>query len=180
MTCGASRASSTGIAVRAVDVDRCRATVTLDEPLRRSFGTWLGGKEVALLHSCVLQSGHHGDHLAAADPDGRRWWFRWDDSGLRLGGDGSHPERRGGLEGSPRHARSATRSSGASAAASTAISMTPPPRWGRHASDARAPYRSPESRSPTEALWALVTAIERLADVIAAASAPTNSNGQAS
>src|SRR5271167_4283239 len=162
MTCGASRASSTGIAVRAVDVDRCRATVTLHEPLRRSFGAWSGGKQVALVHSCVLQGGHHGEHLAAADPDGGRCWFRWDDSGLRLGSDGSHLERRGDLAGSPRHARSATRSSGATAAASTAIPMTPPPRWAPHASDARAPYRSPESRSPTEALWALVTALGRL------------------
>src|SRR6516225_3779242 len=48
---------------------------------------------------------------------------------------------------------------------------TPPPRRGRHAADSYAPYRSPEPRSPTEALWAIATALERLADFIAAASA---------
>jgi hypothetical protein len=162
-----------------VDVDRCRATVNLHEPLRRSFSTWLGGNEVAEVHSCVLQGGHHGEHLAAADPGGGRCWFRWDDSGFSLGSDGSHLKRRGGLAGSPRHAGSAATSSGASAAASTTIPTAPPPRRGRHASDASGPYRSSESRSPTEALWALATAIGRLADVIAAASAPTNPNGQA-
>jgi hypothetical protein len=145
-----------------VDVDRCRATVTLHEPLRRSFSTWLGANEVAEVHSCVLQGRHHGEHLAAAAPDGGQCWFRWDDSGFRLGSDGSH-----------------LTSNGAGAAASTTIPTAPLARRGRHASDAGAPDRSSESRSPTEALWALATAIGRLADVIAAASAPTNSNGQA-
>jgi hypothetical protein len=163
-----------------VDVDRCGATVTLHDPLRRSFGTWLGGKQVAPVHSCVLQGGHHGEHLAAADPDGGQCWFRWDDSGVRLAGAGPPLKQGGGIAGSPRHARCSARSNGASASASTTIPTAQPQIRGLHAADASAPDGSPESRSPTEALWALATALGRLADVIAAASAPTNSNGQAS
>jgi hypothetical protein len=32
-------------------VDECRATVFLHEPLRRSLAMWLGGKEVASMHT---------------------------------------------------------------------------------------------------------------------------------
>ena len=150
--------------------DRCRATVTLHEPLRRSFGTWLGGKEVASAHRCRIQGAHHGEHLAAADSGGKDGWFRWDDSGVRVGGaEGSDRGRRTGLAGSPRHAASAAQSSGARSAVSTTNAAAPPPKAGRHASDATVPAWSPESRSPTEALWALTTALARLADVIAAA-----------
>jgi hypothetical protein len=170
--CGPFRGWSTGIAVRAMDADRCRATVTLDEPLRRSLGSWSGETGLAHVHSCVLQGSHHGQHRAMANPDDRRGWFRWDDLGFRLGvADASRRAQRGDQERSPRHAGSAARSSGAGSAAATTNLTTPRPRRGRHAADANAPYRSPEPRSPTGALWAIATALERLADVIAAASA---------
>ena len=170
--CGPFRGWSTGIAVRAMDADRCRATVTLDEPLRRSLGSWSRVTELAHVHSCVLHGGHHGQHRAMANPNDARCWFRWDDSGFRLGiADASHRAQWGGQEQSPRHAGSAARSSGASSAAATTNLTTPRPRRGRHAADANAPDRSPEPRSPTEASWAIATALERLADVIAAASA---------
>jgi len=166
------RGWSTGIVVRAMDADRCRATVTLDEPLRRSLSSWSGGTEFAHVHGCVLHGGHHGQHRAMAKPDDGRCWFRWDDSGFRLGiADASHRAQWGGQEPSPRHAGSTARSSDASSAAATTNLTTPPPRRGRHAADSYAPYRSPEPRSPTEALWAIATALERLAGFIAAASA---------
>jgi hypothetical protein len=170
--CRPFRGRSTGIAVRAMNADRCRATVTLDEPLRRSLGSWSGGTELAQVHGCVLHGGHRGQHRAMANPDDRRCWFRWDDSGFRLGlADASHRAQGGGQEPSPRHAGFAARSSDARSAAATTNLTASSPRRGRHAADSYAPYRSPQPRSPTEASWAIATALERLADVIAVASA---------
>ncbi len=157
-----------------MDADRCRATVTLDEPLRRSLASWSGRTALAHVHGCVLRGGHHGKHRAMANPEDERCWFRWDDTGFRLGiADASHRAPWGGQHQSPRHADFAARSSHAGSAAGTTNLTTPPPRRGRHAADANAPYRAPQPRSPTEALWAIAAALQRLADFIAAASAST-------
>jgi hypothetical protein len=153
-----------------MDTSRCCETVTLHDPLRRSFGSWMGGREVASVHLCTLDEGHRAEHLAAADGSGQGW-FRWDESGFRVGvaevPDGGG---RGGLAGLPRLAGS-VEPSGGSEGSSTAR-PTPPPKGGHHASDAAV---SSGLRSPVEALWALAAAIARLADVIVGASGGTAS-----
>ncbi len=164
--------TSAEIAVKPMDAERCRATVTLNEPLRRSLGLWSGATEFAHVHGCVLHGGPHGQHRALANPEDGRCWFRWDDTGFRLGiADAAHRVQWGGQQQSPRHAGSAAGSDSARLATVTTNLTTPPPRRGRHAADANAPYRAPQPRSPTAALWAIATALERLADFIAAASA---------
>ena len=171
--CGPVRGWSTGIAVRAMDADRCRATVTFDEPLRRSLGSWSGRTELAHVHGCVLHGGHHGQHRATANPDDGRCWFRWDDSGFRLGiADASHRAQWDGQHQCP-DTRVSLLSQVAPNSAAATTNLTPSPRRERHAADANAPYRSPQPRSPTAALWAIAAALQRLADFIAAASAQT-------
>jgi hypothetical protein len=151
--------------------DRCSATVTLDEPLRRSLSAWAGGQEVAWVHSCALQDRHPGTHRAVSDTGrGEHLGFRWDDSGFRLGAPAEAPERgqHDGSAGSPQHAGRVTGSSGANSAAPTTKPVAPPPHAGHLAG--RPLAGPPESGSLTQALWALITALSRLAYVTAAAS----------
>ncbi len=54
-----------------MNVDQCRATVFLHEPLRQSLATWLGGKEVASMQRCALNGGHRGEHLGSPDAEGK-------------------------------------------------------------------------------------------------------------
>jgi len=125
---------------------------------------WLGGQEVPLVHRCALRVGQHSEHHAAVDAGGAlRCSFRWDESGFRFGHAAEAANR-----GPPRRATSATESGGANSARS-ATKPTTQPRHRRHDADALS-VRSPESRSPTQALWALTAALARLSDVIAAAS----------
>ena len=149
-----------------MNVDQCRATVFLHEPLRQSLATWLGGKEVASMQRCALEGGHRGEHLGFPDAEGKGS-FRWDECGVHIG---SAQGRRGGLFGSLSEAAST-----ASAAAPT--STTRRPRGGRHAADASAPHE-PDRRSPTHALWALTAAVERLTDSITAAGDRRAPNGR--
>jgi hypothetical protein len=161
------------IAGRAMD-SRCCATVTLHDPLRRSLGMWLGGREVPSVHFCTLDEGHRGEHLAAAGGGGQGW-FRWDESGFRIGARVPQPEWPSDLAASPRLAGPVVESSGAGSESSrNARPMPPPPKGGRHALDAT---ESQELRLPDEALWALAAAVVRLADVIVAASGRTDSGG---
>jgi hypothetical protein len=153
---------------------RCCATVTLHDPLRRSFSSRMGGREVASVQSCTLEEGHRGEHLAAADGGGQGW-FRWDESGFRVGA--KVPEGRGAGKppASPWLAGPAVKSSGAGSEGSSTANPTTPPKSGRHAYDAAV---SSGLRSPVEALWALAAAIARLADVIVAVSGGTDSGGR--
>jgi hypothetical protein len=143
-----------------MNVDRCRATVFLHEPLRQSLATWLGGEEVASMQRCALNGGHRGEHLGSPDAEGKAS-FRWDECGFHIG---SAQGQRGGLFVSRPESASAAR-----AAASTAMSTTTRPTGGRHhAADADPPDES-NRRSQTQALWALTAAVERLTDVVSAA-----------
>jgi hypothetical protein len=148
--------------------DRCRATLTLHDPLRRSFGTWLGGEEVASEQRCTLKGGHPGEHLGAAAPTGRGCWFRWDDSGFHLVDVAGrrHRQRREAAE-PARNGRWADQSAAVSAS-SRGRPRRQRRREGRHAADTSSSVPSPESESTTQALWALTAAVERLADLIAA------------
>jgi hypothetical protein len=146
--------------VKPMNVDQCRATVFLHEPLRQSLATWLGGKEVASMQRCALNGGHRGEHLGSPDAEGKAS-FRWDECGFHIG---SAQGQRGGLFASRPESASTAR-----AAASTAMSTTTRPTGGRHyAADADPPDDS-NRRSQTHALWALTAAVERLTDVVSAA-----------
>jgi hypothetical protein len=138
-----------------MNVDQCRATVFLHQPLRQSLATWLGGKEVASMQRCALDGGHRGEHLGFPDAEGRGS-FRWDECGIHIG---SAQGQQGGLFASWPEATSTAR------AASTGMSPTTRPTAGRHAADADGPDE-PNRRSPTQALWALTVAVERLTDVV--------------
>ncbi len=139
-----------------MNVDQCRATVFLHEPLRQSLATWLGGKEVASMQRCTLDGGHLGEHLGFPDAEGKGS-FRWDECGFHIGS--AHGQR--GKQSWPE-------ASTARAAASTAMATTTRPTGGRHAAHADAPDE-PSTRSPAQALWALTAAVERLTDVVSAA-----------
>jgi hypothetical protein len=156
-----------------MNVDQCRATVFLHEPLRRSLGRWLGGKDVASMQRCALEGGHLGEHLGVPDPAGRGW-FRWDEFGFHIGSAErrDYGEREGTLG-----ARSPA-DFVATSTVPTGESTTTRPKGGRHAADPNASADEPNTRSPTQALWALTAALERLADVISAAWDRPNSNGQ--
>jgi hypothetical protein len=147
-----------------MNVDQCRATVFLHEPLRQSLATWLGGKEVASMQRCALEGGHRGEHLGLPDAEGKGS-FRWDECGVHIG---SAHGQRGGLFGS---------ASEAVFTAKAAASTTARPTGGRHAADASASDQL-DRRSPTQALWALTAAVERLTDSISAAGDRSFSHGQ--
>ena len=158
---------------RPMNVDQCRATVFLHEPLRRSLGRWLGGKDVASMQRCALEGGHWGEHLGVPDPAGRGW-FRWDEFGLHIG---SAERRDYGERGGTLGARSPA-DFVATSTVPTGESTTTRPKGGRHAADPNASADEPNTRSPTQALWALTAALERLTDVISAACDRPNSNGR--
>jgi hypothetical protein len=154
-------------------VDECRATVFLHEPLRRSLARWLGGKEVASMQRCALGVGHLDEHLGVPDPAGRGW-FRWDECGFHIG---SAEKRDYGQRGGTLGSRSAA-DFAAMSTVPAAESTTMRPKGGRHAADPNASADEPNSRSPTQAIWALTAALERLTDVISAACDRANSNGR--
>jgi hypothetical protein len=158
---------------RPMNVDQCRATVFLHEPLRRSLAGWLGGNDVASMQRCALGGGHLGQHLGVPDP-ARRGWFRWDEFGFHIG---SAERRDYGQRGGTLGPRS-TADFAAMSAVPTGKSTTAGPKGGRHAADPNASADEPNTRSPTQALWALTAALERLTDVISAACDSRNSNGQ--
>jgi len=143
-----------------MNVDQCRATVFLHEPLRQSLATWLGGKEVASMQRCALNRGHRGEHLGRPDAEGKAS-FRWDECGFHLG---SAQGQRGKLFASRPESASTAR-----AAASTAMSTTTRPTGGRHHAGGADPPDESNRRSQIQALWALTAAVERLTDVVSAA-----------
>ncbi|MGV0853189.1 hypothetical protein [Mycolicibacterium phlei] len=80
-----------------MDVDRCRATVFLQEPLRRSLAAKLGG-EVVSMQRCILAEGHADAHCGVPAADGRPL-LRWEGRGIRFSettyGDNAAPGRNG-------------------------------------------------------------------------------------
>jgi len=153
-----------------MNVHQCRATTFLHEPLRRSLATWLGGAEVGSMQRCALEEGHQSEHVGLPDAAGRGR-FRWDQYGFHIGStEGSdHGEGR-----TPFRSRQDT-DFAAMFVAPPGKSTTTRPKGGRHAADAHRSVDAPNTRSPTEALWALTAAVERLADLIAADRHPPNS-----
>jgi hypothetical protein len=150
---------------RPLEQGRCTGTIALGEWLSRSLANRLSRDGLPDSYCCALGSEHRGAHHAAIDRGGNEpYWFRWDEWGIRIGADnhGSRPNR--GAERPPwiRHRRSAGLADEVSDAPTMLI---PPVRVDSYAprGSARNPVPSP---SHTEALWALVAAINGLADSI--------------
>lgn len=153
-----------------MNVHQCRATTFLHEPLRRSLATWLGGEAVGSMQRCTLEEGHQSEHVGVPDAAGRGR-FRWDQYGFHIGStEGSDR----GESPTPFRSRQDT-DFAAMFVAPPGKSTTKRPKRGRHAADADASVDKPNTRSPTQALWALTAAVERLADLISADRNPPNS-----
>jgi hypothetical protein len=149
--------------------DRCLASFRLDDRLRRSLAAWAGRQDVARAHRCGLWRGHHGAHQALTHHNGAaRCWFRWDEWGFRLGGPESPSSGR--RSHSPPRA-DATATLNHQVPADHGADVTAPITVARTIALAP-PDGSPQPNLPSEALSALAAAVERLADVIAAASRP--------
>lgn len=145
---------------RAESGGRCRATVMLHGSLRRSLALAAGQYRVPRVCDCRLGHGHPGAHLGLAYDTGmRRCWFRWNEWGFRLG-DGTPPDR-GGHTHRSQSGRGPGRAAGQTSPMLRAFSAPHDP------GEATGRHRSPESTSLMPAIWALATALERLADVIA-------------
>jgi hypothetical protein len=144
--------------------DRCRATVLLHGPLRRSLLAAAGGYQVPRTCGCTLSEGHRGAHHGLAYDTGvRRCWFRWDEWGFHLGGAGEAPYA------SPRpHRRAQSRRRGPPAAGLPLTPGGPPAADGPDAGRIAQAHGSPELISLAQALWAVAAALKRLADTIAA------------
>lgn len=114
----------------------------LDEELWRSLAALGADHQVAWVHGCTLEHGHDGDHRALAyRGGGQDYWVRWDEK--------RRPRLDTAGDTAPPQPRQAT----------------PPP-----ITPASAPEPDPpHSASRADALWAIAAALERLADVIAAA-----------
>lgn len=115
----------------------------LDEELWRSLAAIGGDHQVAWVHGCALERGHGGDHRALAYRAGvQGYWVQWDESRKpRLDTVGDAPQPR---QPQPR--------------------QPAPPTTGP-----ALPASASQSASRGDALWAIAAALERLADVIAAA-----------
>jgi hypothetical protein len=150
-----------------VSADRCFATVMLDEELWRSLVAVGGEHQVAWAHRCMLEHGHAGDHRALAyRAGGQVYWVQWDESRKPRLNTALEPpppgrEARPPIEppDQPRHAAPLT------------IAHTFP-------ASASEQLDSPKSVSRAGALWAIAAALERLADVIAAAFNSTEDGGR--
>lgn len=141
---------------------RCPATLMLHGSLRRSLVLAAGQQRVPLVCDCKLDHGHPGAHLGLAyDTGTQRGWFRWDDWGFRLGHGAARDRRRVAHQSQPRQGPG-------SVAAGPSQPMRAAFRAPYDTSEAAEGHRSPESTTLTPAMWALVAALTRLADVIAA------------
>jgi hypothetical protein len=140
--------------VNGVNSGVCYGSVLLDNELRQSL-TAMNGSDVPWIHGCVLDHSHDGDHGAPAYQvdGGPQHWLRWPHSGpARL--------ERVELSAPGRHSGS--------------VSAPPPDRAPSQAttsSDATADRPGadgiPTPGSHDEVLWAIATALERLADAVA-------------
>jgi hypothetical protein len=140
---------------------QCTANFRLDAPLRRSLARWVGQQDVGRAHRCRLRRHHHGAHQALIHHHrGTHCWFRWDEWGFRLGGPGppSSARRRhpppAGAPAKPRHR-------------TKALPDDTEPIMVARPNTSMPPRDSPQSKLSAEAVWALVAAVERLADAIA-------------
>ncbi|MCV7231547.1 hypothetical protein [Mycobacterium branderi] len=133
--------------------DRCFASVMLDEELWRSLAAIGADHQVAWVHGCALEHGHGGEHRALAYRDGGQdYWVQWDEK--------RKPRLDTAVDATP-----------------PAPQPAPPPTLTSPASASAQPD-SPTSVSQTDALWAIAAALERLADVIAAAFDPSDKPGR--
>jgi hypothetical protein len=153
-----------------MNVDQCRGTVFLHEPLRRSIANMVARRRGCIDATLALEAGHPGEHVGVPDATGRTR-FRWDELGFHFG-SAEGPDHGPG-EGS---FGSRPEADVAGTFAAAPRTSTRRPKSGRHAIDANATADEPNRRSPTQALWALTAAIERLTDLISAASDRPNSN----
>jgi hypothetical protein len=136
----------------------CYGTVLLDEGLRRSLSAVDGAHEVAWVYRCALEHGHVGDHHALVyHAGGQSYWTQWDESGRPRISTTDQPHAPGpepGFGEQPDHlGGTIPPTTAADSLAATAVN----------------PPGSPKPGSQDEALWAIAAALERLADVIAAA-----------
>ncbi|WP_396906630.1 hypothetical protein [Mycolicibacterium phlei] len=132
-----------------MDVDRCRATVFLQESMRRSLAAKIGA-EVVSMQRCMLAEGHRDAHSGVPNADGRPL-LRWQGRGIRLSEAtyNGTPDNNGS-----RHA--------------VAEAEATPHHHHHHEAPAPEPAVTADHRRD-DPLWAIAAALERLADAISAA-----------
>jgi hypothetical protein len=142
-----------------VSTDPCYATVLLDEGLWRSLSAVDGPHEVTWVYGCALDHGHRGDHQALVyHIGGQSYWAQWDESGrprINTTDQSRPPGPEPGPRGEPPDHPGRTTPPAPTA---DPLAAMPAKRSG-----------SPTPASQAEALWAIAAALERLAEVIAAA-----------
>jgi hypothetical protein len=139
----------------------------LDEELWQSLAAIGADHQVAWVHGCILEHGHRGDHRALAYRAGaQHYWVQW--------GEARKPRLNRDVEATPpgRQDRPPIEppTQPLQAAPPTITHASPP--------SASAQADSPNSLSRADALWAIAAALERLADVIAAAFDSTENRGR--
>ncbi|MCV7036186.1 hypothetical protein BMW24_007400 [Mycobacterium heckeshornense] len=150
-----------------MSADQCFAIVMLDEELWRSLVAIGADHHVAWVHGCMLEHGHRGDHQALVCRAGvRDYWVQWDASRkprltVAVDSPGPRPAGRPPID-APRLPRQEARPAVADASSTSASEQ----------------LHSPESASRDHALWAIASALQRLADVIAAAFDPSEDRGR--
>ncbi len=139
----------------------CYGSVLLDNTLWQSLTT-MHGHDVPWVHGCILEHGHNGDHGAPAyHLNGElQQWLRWPDNG---------PARLEPVEPSPpgRHSKPTS---------PAPDSPAPPSATSAHAHKP-GDVGSPSTDSHRAALWAIATAIERLADAVGRLGKPPHDKG---
>ena len=125
------------------------------------------------MQRCALEEGHQNEHVGVPDAAGRGS-FRWDEYGFHIGSSEGrdHRQRRTPFGSQP------DTEFAAMFVVPPGTSTTRRPKGGRHAADVNASADETNMRSPTQALWALTAAVERLADLLSADRNPPNSNGR--
>jgi hypothetical protein len=150
-----------------VSADRCFATVMLDEELWKSLVAIGGQHRAAWVHGCVLEHGHGGEHRALAYRAGVQvYWVQW--------GESRKPRLNTAVESAPpgQNARPPVEPS-------DRPRQAPPPTIApAFPASPSEQLDSPKSMSQADALWAIAAALERLADVIAAAFNSTENQGR--
>jgi hypothetical protein len=145
----------------------------LDEELWKSLAAIGGQHRAAWVHGCVLEHGHGGEHTALAYRSGVQvYWVQW--------GESRKPRLNTAVEAAPPGRNARPRVEPPRVEPPDRPRQAPPPRTIAHAvpTSPSEQLDSPKSESQADALWAIAAALERLADVIAAAFNSTEHRGR--
>jgi hypothetical protein len=149
--------------------DPCYATVLLDEDLWRSLSAVDGAHEVMWVYGCALEHDHRSDHQALIyHIDGQSYWAQWSENG-RPHISTTDQLRPPQVKPTPR--RELPDQLLAPATPETTPADSLPAMAGERPG-------SPKPGSQVEALWAIAAALERLADVVAAALSSAGDTGR--